>query len=190
MPPPPLQDLRKKVQNDFNRYGHVLDHAEAAPGGKYRHWDTLRHLKPPSDLTVEEWCWPSSSPGPPQREFPLTDSAGKPFTYAMTDGALESLHYITQHASGEIAMPEVVTASESARRHYLVNSLIEEAIRSSQLEGASTSRVVAKEMIRSGRPPINRSERMILNNYRALSSCERKPGRFSHLTWFSTFTGS
>jgi Fic family protein len=46
-----------------------------------------------------------------------------------------------------------------------MSSLIEEAITSSQLEGASTTRVVAKEMIRSGRAPRDRSERMILNNF-------------------------
>jgi Fic family protein len=52
--------------------------------------------------------------------------------------------------------------------HYLVSSLMEEAIRSSQLEGATTSRAVAKELLRSGREPKDRSERMILNNYMAL----------------------
>ena len=51
---------------------------------------------------------------------------------------------------------------------YLVNSLIEEAITSSQLEGAATTRRVAKEMLRSGRRPRDRSERMIANNYRAM----------------------
>ena len=65
-------------------------------------------------------------------------------------------------------MSEVVTAGEQARQHYLVNSLMEEAIRSSQLEGASTSRRVAKEMLRSGRAPRDRSEQMIINNFRAL----------------------
>lgn len=65
-------------------------------------------------------------------------------------------------------MDEVVTSEKRAGRRFLVNSLMEEAIRSSQLEGATTSRVVAKEMLRSGREPRDRSERMILNNYRAL----------------------
>lgn len=50
----------------------------------------------------------------------------------------------------------------------MVSSLIEEAITSSQLEGAATSRRVAKDMIRSGREPKNRSERMIFNNYVAM----------------------
>lgn len=60
-----------------------------------------------------------------------------------------------------------MTADDQARQHWLVNSLMEEAIRSSQLEGASTSRAVAKEMLKSGRQPSNRSERMIVNNYEA-----------------------
>jgi Fic family protein len=46
--------------------------------------------------------------------------------------------------------------------------LIEEAITSSQLEGAVTTRQVAKEMIRTGRTPRDRSEQMVLNNYRAM----------------------
>jgi Fic family protein len=53
---------------------------------------------------------------------------------------------------------------------------MEEAIRSSQLEGATTTRHVAKEMLRSGREPSDRSERMILNNYRALQFM-REAGR-------------
>jgi Fic family protein len=42
---------------------------------------------------------------------------------------------------------------------------MEEAITSSQLEGAATTREVAKEMIRTGRQPRDTGERMILNNY-------------------------
>ena len=42
---------------------------------------------------------------------------------------------------------------------------MEEAITSSQLEGAATTRAVAKEMLRSGRKPRDTSERMIVNNY-------------------------
>ncbi len=46
--------------------------------------------------------------------------------------------------------------------------MIEEAINSSQLEGASTTRDVAKEMIRQDRVPTDNSEQMILNNYHAM----------------------
>jgi len=47
---------------------------------------------------------------------------------------------------------------------------MEEAITSSQLEGASTTRQAAVAMLRSGRKPKDTSERMILNNYRAIKN--------------------
>jgi Fic family protein len=136
---------------------------------EYVHWDKLRHLEPPGGLSHEEW-WTAIKLArrPLSKPLPLTDQSGRPFSYSMPDEVLRLLHFVDQRCSGEIAMPEVVTADEQAKRHYLVNSLMEEAIRSSQLEGATTSRRVAKELIRSGRPPKDRSERMIVNNYRAL----------------------
>ena len=54
------------------------------------------------------------------------------------------------------------------RNTYLIKSLVEEAITSSQLEGAATTKKVAKEMIRQGRAPKDKSEQMIFNNYHAM----------------------
>jgi Fic family protein len=45
---------------------------------------------------------------------------------------------------------------------------MEEAITSSQMEGAATTRDVARAMIRSQRAPRDRSEQMILNNFRTM----------------------
>ena len=71
------------------------------------------------------------------RSTPLRDATDQPFKYALPDEVLCLLHYADQRCAGEIAMSEVVTADDQARQHYLVNSLMEEAIRSSQLEGAT-----------------------------------------------------
>ena len=54
------------------------------------------------------------------------------------------------------------------RKHYLASSLMEEAIYSSQMEGASTTRVVAKEMLRKKKAPQNKSQQMIVNNYNTI----------------------
>lgn len=149
------------------RIGQILE--QPVDGAEYVHWDKLRHLDPPGDLSNEEW-WAKLklTRVAQQRLLPLSDTDGERFTYATPDEVLRLLHYVDQRASGEIAMPEVVTADDQAKHRYLVNSLMEEAIRSSQLEGATTSRRQAKEMLRTGRAPKDRSERMILNNYRAL----------------------
>jgi Fic family protein len=152
-----------------DRLVQILRWGASEAGADYVHWDKLRHLTPPGDLTHEEW-WFVIKWGRQQglRPLPLTDAQGRRFLYGIPDSVLRLLHYTDQRCAGEIAMPEVVTADEQARQHYLVNSLMEEAIRSSQLEGATTSRQVAKDLLRSGREPKDRSERMILNNYRAM----------------------
>lgn len=140
--------------------------AESGQRQDYLHWDKLRHLTPPGDITREEW-WLATKMRRSLSSLPLADRLGRPFGYWTPPNAQRLLHFVDQHC-GEIAMPEVVTTDEQARHHYLVSSLMEEAIRSSQLKGATTSRRIAKELLRSGRAPRDRSELMILNNYRAL----------------------
>jgi Fic family protein len=164
---------------DIDRFQHALEvlSDQSAASAEYLHWDKLRHLDPPADLTHEEWWraikWTRRSQ---RRTLPLADAGGQPFTYSTPDSVLRLLHYVDQRCAGEIAMQEVVTADDQARAHYLVNSLMEEAIRSSQLEGAATSRRVAKELLRSDREPKDRSERMIVNNYRALQFMREEIG--------------
>ncbi len=51
------------------------------------------------------------------------------------------------------------------KKYYLSSSLMEEAIYSSKMEGASTTRVVAKEMLRKKKSPQNKAQQMIFNNY-------------------------
>ena len=182
-PPPGGELLKRAVGADPSKFVELygrLHGTPAAPTGKYLHWDRLIHLTPPNGLTHEQWWLGIKMAREPLfRVLPLSDANGNPFVFAMTDEALELLHHIDQHAAGEIAMPEVVTEGEAAKNQYLVNSLIEEAIRSSQLEGANTTRKVAKEMIRSGRPPRDRSERMILNNFRAMEFMHETGDRLS-----------
>lgn len=55
------------------------------------------------------------------------------------------------------------------RERYLIGSIMEEAISSSQMEGASTTRKVAKEMLRKKITPKDKSQRMIYNNYQTIN---------------------
>ncbi len=87
--------------------------------------------------------------------------------FVVTDAVQRLVHQVDRDASGRIELPEDVT-NRATRDRYIVSSLIEEAITSSQLEGASTTRIVAEEMLRTQRPPRDHSERMILNNYQAM----------------------
>ena len=142
---------------------------DARADAEYLHWDKVRHLEPPTDLTPEEWWFKIKLERSRSLEtLPLMRAEGKRFSYRLPGEVLRSVHRIDQRCSGSIAMDEVVIGDEQAKKQYLVNSLMEEAIRSSQLEGASTSRRVAKELLRSGREPRDRGERMILNNFKGM----------------------
>lgn len=73
-----------------------------------------------------------------------------------------------------------VLQSEREKKRLQSSSIMEEAIASSQIEGAVTTRVAAKQMLWSGRKPKNRSEQMIANNYAAI--IELKHYKTRHLT--------
>ncbi len=52
--------------------------------------------------------------------------------------------------------------------YYSISSLMEESIASSQMEGAVTTTKKAKEMLRRNIRPKDKSEKMIVNNYKAM----------------------
>ena len=145
---------------------------------KYLHWDKLRYRRPPDGLSTEEW-WLAIKIARLGllRELPLCDTAKHHFKVGFTDEIYEHLHHVDRSAAGRIEMADAQIANPSTRDRYIVNSLIEEAITSSQLEGASTTRVVAKDMIRSGRPPRDHGEQMIANNYAAMQRIRSFRGR-------------
>lgn len=132
---------------------------------RYLHWDELRRRPSPKGLTHEEW-WLMLKLGRmgKSRPIPLQDKSSTHFVFSLPDSLLELLHEIDRGLPGTWNLPNAVN-NPSVRDAYIVSTLIQEAITSSQLEGAATTRNVAKEMLRTRRPPRDRSERMILNNY-------------------------
>lgn len=135
--------------------------------GRYLHWDKVRYLAPPEDLTPEEfWAALKCARYNQYRSLPLFAKNGDHFRYLITDAMFETLHWLDQNASGTIKMSQIL--HQSTRETYLVSSLMEEAISSSQIEGAATTREVAKEMLREGRRPKDYGEQMISNNYIAI----------------------
>lgn len=166
--PPSLDGLFDR--EDLEVLGKILtSDVKASQRGHYRHWDEIRFREPPEGMSSEDWWFAIKFAR--RREYhslPLADASGNPFIYMMPDKAWERVHKADQRLGGRITLGEEV-ANPSTRDRYLVNSLIEEAITSSQLEGATTTKQVAKDMIKSGRSPRDKSERMILNNYHAMN---------------------
>jgi len=163
--PPPFPKLTQDIAQR-GRFDVLIetqrDHLKAQ---KYYHWDDLKYRTAPGGLTREEW-WASLKFQriTTRRSVPLRDKGGILFSFGTPDLVTELLHQIDRNGGTLIQLPEPVT-NPSERDRYVVRSLMEEAITSSQLEGAATTREVAKKMLAEGRAPRDRSERMILNNY-------------------------
>ena len=84
--------------------------------------------------------------------------------YVQTPHLEKELHDVDMLIGDKIELEDQVP-SPTLRKKYLVSSLMEEAIASSQLEGAVTTKVIAKRMLLENRKPRDKSEQMISNNY-------------------------
>jgi len=161
--PPPLTELLERCGGLQEALPLLTRLAAAAEGDRYLHWDELRHRQAPKGLTHEQW-WLVEKISRRPTPLPLVASDGQAFWFSQPPLLLQGLHQIDMQAGAGVVAPEAVT-TRSTRDRYLVSSLMEEAITSSQMEGAATTREGAKAMIRSRRAPRDRSERMILNNF-------------------------
>ena len=164
--PPSLAELGE------GRLGKILALNESGIGNllcsKYLHWTSIKNLKPPEGFSNEDWWLAIKLARRPNRHpLPLDDKQGRAFAYTDAGYLHRMLYAVDRDARDRIELPVDVVDTGSWKRH-LESSLIEEAIASSQLEGAATTRRVAKGMLRSGRAPRDRSETMIANNYRGL----------------------
>lgn len=80
---------------------------------------------------------------------------------------LELLHQFDMHFGGSSPNSQDVIP-EKNKQYYQISSAMEEAIASSQMEGANTTRKVAKEMLRKQQKPKDKSQQMIVNNYKTI----------------------
>lgn len=165
--PPPLDELIRGITADtLPRITHLK--LGALAHGQYLHWDELRHRTPPEGLSHKTW-WLALriARSGNAHDLPFLDKFGQPFSYNLPEPLLKSLHEIDRGAGlTPGGTDNAVLRAEQGR--YLMGSLIEEAITSSQLEGASTERRVAETMLREGRKPRTLSEQMIFNNFEAM----------------------
>ena len=137
--------------------------------GRYLHWDKLQYLPLPKggQSPLEYWHKIKVARGAARKEVIFKDKRGRPFSYVEFDKLSELKDWILENAAGVLDAPEQIK-NKSTKSTYLISSIIEESINSSQMEGAGTTRRVAKDMLRSGRLPKDLSETMIFNNYNVM----------------------
>lgn len=97
----------------------------------------------------------------------LADTRGARFSFCDPAPLKATLRELDMNAGGALGSSGT-TLSTGEGKTYLARSLAEEPFASSFIEGAATTRQIAKKLIFEGRAPRTKDERMVLNNYRAM----------------------
>jgi len=149
------------VLNLMNSENYLMEYfKETDDKGRYLYWDKFKwHVPKEHDVKkawlITKWCRFTK-----RKYISLLDKENEEFHYCNPDSLQAKLYKIAK-LSGE-----GMTSNSSIRQKFLISSLVmEEAISSAQLEGASTTRRVAKKMLVEERKPRSEDEQMILNNY-------------------------
>lgn len=99
-----------------------------------------------------------------EKGFPK--DVGVDYKFQINPFLQEKLHYLDFNFGAGLRKEKLLTDLD--KEYYLNNALMEESIFSSMIEGATTTRIKAKEMLRKKKKPKTKSEQMILNNYQAI----------------------
>lgn len=142
---PNLQELYKKIEDE------------------YLYWDKVKYLVPKGVHSEQLW---GAIKIRRQMQLQAIKFGSYTFYFSITPIMQSLLHEFDLKMGGSLSANGVI--QEKDRQVYLVNSIMEEAIASSQMEGASTTRKVAKDMLRKDLRPKNKSQQMILNNYQTI----------------------
>ena len=126
---------------------------------RYLHWEELKHRKLPLDPIII-WNLMKLSRALEAKSLKFGNWV---FKYNLIDEFQEKLHILDKPAAESLLIS--LEALHDNRRKYVISSLMEESIASSQIEGAATSREIAKRMLQENRKPKNKDEKMIVNNY-------------------------
>lgn len=171
LPPAVIRDPLQRIARDCpDRIGEYLTlNAPLDEKGRYQHFDKLRFRIPEGLDHVLVWSLVKLA-----RERQLSDvvALGDPVhrcQLLLTPAIYAATSECDRHTTA--AALEWMSSKIGEQKHvtYLLNDLIEdEAISSSQLEGASTTTRVAKDLLKRQRAPRTPDEKMILGNYRMM----------------------
>ena len=129
----------------------------------YEYWDKIKYKKLPEGVTPQ-MLWTNVKASRLRSMIPVWDKYG--INLCVTSQMQRLCHEFDMKFG---SFWEVEGDAQSAeKKYYLSSSLMEEAIYSSKMEGASTTRIIAKDMLRKKKSPQNKSQQMIVNNYNTI----------------------
>ncbi|MEM6721867.1 MAG: Fic family protein [Bacteroidota bacterium] len=157
----PNIQISEELINDYfdKKYADFLKITD----DRYFYWNELKHRKNlPYNDPFKAWSLVKMHR---KGNYKSLKFAGENFNYSLTENIQKNLHEFDLKLIGGLYKNPITSYHKS---EYLKNSILEEAIASSQMEGAATTTKVAFKMLKSGRNPRNESEQMIFNNLRSI----------------------
>ena len=130
----------------------------------YEYWDTVKYKNRPEGCASAQELWLRVRAS----RISCTVFAWDRYnvTFGLTNKMQRLCHEFDMNFGGSWENSSVIPNDN--RERYLISSLMEEAIYSSQMEGAATTRKVAKDMLRRQTSPKDKSQQMIVNNYQTI----------------------
>lgn len=165
--PPSLSNIANSLSTD--KLLHILNSSHVTDQkGRYLHWDELRYKQPPEGLLVEEWWLQLRFARQTSAQtLPLKDIKGNNFVYVEPPELKKIQRYIDMNAGGFLGGSRSTLNSDDGKG-YMRRSLLEEPFHSSLIEGAVTTRDIAKKIIFENRKPRTKDERMVMNNFNGM----------------------
>lgn len=137
-----------KINHDYLYWSDVKYRARSLNISPEELWAVVKHLRMKSDMKIEGF--------------------GK-LHFSLTNRMQRQCHEFDMNFGDSLGADKLFPDDNTTRELYLVSSIMEEAIASSQMEGAATTREAAKDMLRKKISPRDKSQRMILNNYSTIN---------------------
>ena len=116
---------------------------------EYEYWDTVKYKKRPESCSSAQELWTRVKASRIKSTINTWDNYN--ISFALTNRMQRMCHEFDMNFGGSWGNSTVL--SNENREQYLISSLMEEAIFSSQMEGAATTRKVAKDMLRRKMAP-------------------------------------
>lgn len=174
-PPPAPKDLPQNVfkvlgEEHRDKISEYLDlYKPVDDQGRYLHFDQLR-FRLPQDIDHNlAWAVIKSARSRQYSDLLPIGESTRWCKFILTPTAQKAISITDRNAT--TAALEYMSSKIGEETHfkYLLNDLIEdEAISSSQLEGAATTTRIAKDMLKKNRKPRTPDEKMILGNFRMM----------------------
>ncbi len=129
----------------------------------FEYWDSIKYKKCPTGCTPQQlWTFVKAA----RRISSIKVWDKYDVRLSLTNSMQKTCHQFDMYWGGSWGNNSIIDTNN--KEQYLISSLMEEAIYSSQMEGAATTRKVAKEMLLKKMTPKDKSQQMIHNNYQTI----------------------